>query len=108
MIELASEISNAASLKVEIVHVDIKTLLVAYIKLFLGILQQECCLSNAPRTLNTNHAVRPVDLIHKTATNWCVHMLYQVTMRSEKSFHLQIRFKTAAKVRLFCEIAKPR
>ena len=107
MIELTGEIGNATSLEVEVVHVDVKTLFVVHIKLFLGILQEECGLSDASRTLDANHTVVPVNLIHECTTNRSIHMLNQITMRAEKSLHLlQFVFLSGAKIQINWQIAK--
>ena len=86
-IELTCKFGNAVPLEEEVVHVDIQTLLVGYIKTLLGVLQQESGLANAARTFNTNHAVVPIDLIHQGATNRGIGMLNEVSMRSKKCFH---------------------
>ena len=88
VIELSCKVGNAVALKIEVVHVDIQTLAVIDIKLLLGILEQEGGLSDTSRTLDADETVAPVDLIHKGATDWCVGMLHEISVRSEKSLHL--------------------
>ena len=87
LIEIARKLRDAVALEVEVVHVDIQALLVLYIKVLFGILQEEGGLSDAARSLDTDHAITPVDLIHKGASHWCVGMLDKVSVRPEKSFH---------------------
>ena len=87
LIELISKLRNTVTLEIEIVHVDIQTLTVVDIKLFFSVLKEEGGLSDATRALNADHAVAPVNLIHEGAANWCINMLYKVSVRPEKSFH---------------------
>ena len=87
MIELSGKVGYAMSLEVEVVHVDVQTLAVVDIKLLLGVLQQEGGFPDAPRTLDADKAVAPVDLIHKGATNGCIRMLHEVSVRPKKSLH---------------------
>ena len=86
-IELTCEVGDAVALKIEIVHVDIQALLVEYIEVFLGVLQEECRFADATCPLDANHPVAPIDLIHQGATNRGIHMLNEVSVRSEKCFH---------------------
>jgi hypothetical protein len=86
--ELSCKVGNAVSLKIEIVHVDIQTLAVIDVKTLFGILKEESGLSDTTGTLDTNHAVTPVNLIHQDATNRCIYMLNQVPVCPKKSLHL--------------------
>ena len=86
-VELPRKVGDAMSLKIEIVHVDIQALLVEYIEVFLGVLQEECRFADATGPLDANHPVAPIDLIHQGATNRGIHMLNEVSVRSEKCFH---------------------
>ena len=87
LVEFAGKVGNAMSLEVEVVHVDIQTLLVEYIKMLFSVLEEEGGLSDAACTFDADHTVAPVDLVHKGATYWSVDMLDKVSMRPEESFH---------------------
>jgi len=86
-IELSCEIGDAVALKIEVVHVDVQALLVEYIEMLFGVLQEESGLADTARTLNADHTAVPINLIHKAATYWGIGMLYKVSMRPEKCFH---------------------
>ena len=109
MIELSGKVGNAVSLEVEVVHVDVQTLTVADIEVLLGILEEECGLSNTSGALNAYEPVVPVDLVHESTANRCIDMLYEVSMCPEKSFHLPLNCfltcKSAAKLRKISQIA---
>lgn len=87
-VEVGGEVGNAASLKIEVVHVDVETFLVGHIEMFFRILQQESCLSYATGAFDADHAVVPVDLVHKGSTNRCVCVLHKVSMCFEESIHV--------------------
>ena len=87
-VETAGEVGYAEALKVEVVHVDIQTLLVEYIEMVFGILQEESGFADSTSALDANHAVIPVDLVHQSATDRCVDVLNEVSVGPEKSFHL--------------------
>ena len=86
-IELISELCNTMSLELEVVHVDIQTLAVVDIKSVFSVWQEEGGFSNAARALDADHAIAPVYLIHEGAANWCIYMLYKISVRPEKCFH---------------------
>ncbi len=87
LVELACEVGYSSVLKIEVVHVDIQTLSVAYIKMLFGVLQKEGGLSDATCPLDTNHSVVPVYVVHKLPTHRCIGMFYQIGVCAEKSFH---------------------
>ena len=86
-VELTGKLLYATTLEVEVVHVDIKTLLVADVEMLLGILQQECRLAHTTGALDADKTVVPVNLIHKAATDGSIDMLYKVFVSAEKGFH---------------------
>ena len=86
------------SLKIEVVHVDIQTLTVVDVKPLFGVLKQESRFSDATCSLDTNHAVVPVNLIHQGATNGRIDMFHEVAMCTKKCFHqIRVCFKNACK-----------
>ena len=87
MIEVARKVGNATPLKIEVVHVDVEALPVLRVEVPFGVLKEKCCLADTSRTFYTNHAVVPVDLIHKGAMDWCIDVLHEVSVRPEKSLH---------------------
>jgi hypothetical protein len=78
--------------------------------MLLGILKQKGRLADAARTLDADHTVAPVDLVHEGTAYWGIRMLYKISMRPEKCFHFCLicflTFKSGAKVTLFSQIAK--
>jgi hypothetical protein len=108
-VEIASEIGNTLTLKIEVVHVDIQALLVEYIEVLFGILQEESGLSDTARTFDTDHTVVPINLIHQNATNWCVRMLDKVSVCPEKSFHsclicFRLLYKVVQRYTISCKL----
>lgn len=82
--KLTRKVGNAVALKVEVVHVDIQALTVILAELLFGVLEQEGCLSYAPRTLDAYQPVVPVDIIHQPTTHRCVRMLDEIGMRAKE------------------------
>ena len=78
------------TLEVEVIHIYIQTLPVAWVEVFLGILKQKSGLSNPSRTANAYHTVVPVYLIHKGAVDRCIGVLYEISMSSKESFHVVV------------------
>ena len=82
MVKLTCKVCNTTTLEVEVVHVDIQTLLVVDIKALLGILKQKGRLANATGTFYTYHTVRPVNLVHEDTTDRSVDMLNKIAVPS--------------------------
>ena len=82
--KLTGKVGDAASLEIEVVHVDIQTSVVVAAEMFLGVLQQESRLSHATCALNANEPVGPVYLVHEDAANWGVGVLHQVGMGTKE------------------------
>ena len=76
--KLTGKLRDAFLLKVEVVHIDIEALPIINSELLLGILEEECGLSYTSRTLDADHAVIPVDLVHKDSSNRRIGMLDEV------------------------------
>jgi hypothetical protein len=90
MIEVARKVGNATPLKIEIVHVDVEALPVLRVEVSLGVLKEKSGFADTARAFYTNHAVVPVNLIHKGAMDWCIDVLHEVSVRPEKSLHLRL------------------
>ena len=65
--------------EVEVVHVHIEAGAVGAI-LLLGILQQESRLTYTPGSLDANHAVAPIYLIHQIPAHRGIEVLHQIGM----------------------------
>ena len=76
VVELACKFSNADVLDVKVVSVDVQTRMVVRGKMLLGILQKERGFSYAASTLDANHSVFPVDLVHQVTTHGSFQVLY--------------------------------
>ena len=87
LVELASKVSDAAPLKVEVVHVDVKAAPVRRTEPLLDILQEERGLADAARTLDAYHAGAPVYLVHKDAAHRGIAMFHKVFVRAVEIFH---------------------
>jgi len=74
-VEFSCKVGDTLALKIEVVHVDIQALLVLYIEMFLCVLQQKGGLADASRSLDADHAVGPVDLVHERTADGGIGML---------------------------------
>ena len=104
-LEFVSEVHQAVTGEVEVVHVDKEAGAVGTEFLF-GILQQECGLAYASGAFDTDKTVVPVNLIHEVAANGGICMLYQISVCSVKCFHALNSVYRATNIRLFYRIAK--
>ena len=86
--ELAGEVRQAATLEVEVVHVDVQALVAAYIKILLSILKEERRLADTARALDTDEGLTPVNLIHQQTAHRQVGVLYKIGVGSEECFHV--------------------
>ena len=87
LIEFTGEIGNAASLEIEVVHVDIQALTVVYVEILLCVLKKEGGFSHATCPLDADHTVVPVDFIHQESAYRSVRMFHQIGVRAKKGFH---------------------
>lgn len=104
-LEFVSEVHQAVTGEVEVVHVDKEAGAVGTEFLF-GILQQECGLAYASGAFDTDKTVVPVNLIHEVAANGGICMLYQISVCSVKCFHALNSVYRATNIQLFCRFAK--
>lgn len=104
-LEFVSEVHQAVTGEVKVVHVDKEAGAVGTEFLF-GILQQECGLAYASGAFDTDKTVVPVNLIHEVAANGGICMLYQISVCSVKCFHALNSVYRATNIRLFYRIAK--
>ena len=75
-VEFSCKVGDTLALKIEVVHVDIQALLVLYIEMFLRVLQQKRCFAHTTRTLDTDHTVGPVNLVHQRTADRGFGMLH--------------------------------
>src|SRR5574344_1320892 len=84
--EITGKFGDTYVLKIKIVCVYIKTTLVTWSEILFSILQQECRFPHTTCTFDANHAVIPVNFVHKKTSDRCIYMLYQIIVSSVKSF----------------------
>ena len=104
-LEFVSEVHQAVTGEVKVVHVDKEAGAVGTEFLF-GVLQQECGFTYPTSAFDTDKTVVPVNLIHEVAANGGICMLYQISVCSVKCFHALNSVYRATNIRLFYRIAK--
>ena len=75
-VEFSCKVGDALALKIEVVHVDIQALLILYIEMILCVLQQKRRLADTARSLDADHTVGPVNLVHQRAADGGLGMLH--------------------------------
>ena len=104
-LKFVSEVHDAVTGKVEVIHVDEEARTVGTEFLF-GVLQQECGFTYPTSAFDTDKTVVPVNLVHEVAANGGIRMLYQISVCSVKCFHALNSVYRATNIRLFYRIAK--
>ena len=78
LIKRSCKVGNASSLEIEVVHVEIEAFAVVRVEMFLGILEQEGGFTHTTSSLDADHAVVPVYLVHEKTANGRIDMLHKV------------------------------